>query len=54
MLDHRGAAPRQLPAGHSCDPGSGHNPVQDHMEVLEDTGLVTDATLDDVASTVPK
>ncbi|UQA97392.1 DUF4142 domain-containing protein [Streptomyces halobius] len=28
--------------------------VQDHMEVLEDTGLVTDATLDDVASAVPK
>ncbi|MFJ4529181.1 MULTISPECIES: hypothetical protein [Streptomyces] len=31
-----------------------NNTVQDHMEVLEDTGLVTDATLDDVASTVPK
>ncbi|WP_435241198.1 DUF4142 domain-containing protein [Streptomyces cucumeris] len=28
--------------------------VNDHMEVLEDTGLVTDAVLDDVASTVPK
>ncbi|MFE3579642.1 DUF4142 domain-containing protein [Streptomyces vinaceus] len=28
--------------------------VQDHMDVLEDTGLVTDATLDDVASTIPK
>nr|WP_275405971.1 MULTISPECIES: DUF4142 domain-containing protein [unclassified Streptomyces] len=31
-----------------------NNTVQDHMEVLEDTGLVTDATLDDVASTIPK
>ncbi|MCM9083078.1 DUF4142 domain-containing protein [Streptomyces virginiae] len=28
--------------------------VQDHMDVLEDTGLVTDAILDDVASTIPK
>ncbi|WKV70513.1 DUF4142 domain-containing protein [Streptomyces sp. PCS3-D2] len=28
--------------------------VQDHMDVLEDTGLVTDATLDDVASSIPK
>ncbi|MEU8680277.1 DUF4142 domain-containing protein [Streptomyces sp. NPDC048611] len=28
--------------------------VQDHMSVLEDTGLVTDDTLDDVASTIPK
>ncbi|MFF4260785.1 MULTISPECIES: DUF4142 domain-containing protein [Streptomyces] len=28
--------------------------VQDHMDVLEDTGLVTDATLDDVASTIAK
>ncbi|WP_431961975.1 DUF4142 domain-containing protein [Actinacidiphila sp. bgisy160] len=27
--------------------------VQDHMEVLEDTGLVTDATLEDVASSIP-
>ncbi|MFE0192032.1 DUF4142 domain-containing protein [Streptomyces sp. NPDC058989] len=31
-----------------------NNTVQDHMDVLEDTGLVTDATLDDVASTIPK
>ncbi|MFU9038484.1 MULTISPECIES: DUF4142 domain-containing protein [Streptomyces] len=31
-----------------------NNTVQDHMEVLEDTGLVKDATLDDVASTIPK
>ncbi|WP_254885726.1 DUF4142 domain-containing protein [Streptomyces sp. NA02950] len=31
-----------------------NNTVNDHMEVLEDTGLVTDAVLDDVASTVPK
>lgn len=28
--------------------------VQDHMDVLEDTGLVTDATLDDIASTIAK
>ncbi|MFJ8676984.1 DUF4142 domain-containing protein [Streptomyces sp. NPDC093589] len=31
-----------------------NNTVQDHMDVLEDTGLVTDATLNDVASTIPK
>lgn len=31
-----------------------NNTVQDHMDVLEDTGLVKDSTLDDVASTVPK
>ncbi|WP_329438756.1 DUF4142 domain-containing protein [Streptomyces sp. NBC_01426] len=31
-----------------------NNTVQDHMDVLEDTGLVTDATLDDVAASVPK
>ncbi|MGW2407020.1 DUF4142 domain-containing protein [Streptomyces sp. NPDC001739] len=31
-----------------------NNTVQDHMDVLEDTGLVKDATLDDVASTIPK
>ncbi|MFF7410512.1 DUF4142 domain-containing protein [Streptomyces lydicus] len=31
-----------------------NNTVQDHMDVLEDTGLVRDATLDDVASTIPK
>ncbi|MGG7569285.1 DUF4142 domain-containing protein [Streptomyces sirii] len=31
-----------------------NNTVQDHMDVLEDTGLVTDATLEDVASTIPK
>ncbi|MCZ4125740.1 DUF4142 domain-containing protein [Streptomyces sp. H39-S7] len=31
-----------------------NNTVQDHMEVLEDTGLVTDATLDSVAATIPK
>ncbi|MER6305432.1 DUF4142 domain-containing protein [Streptomyces sp. NPDC001657] len=31
-----------------------NNTVQDHMNVLEDTGLVKDATLDDVASTIPK
>lgn len=31
-----------------------NNTVQDHMDVLEDTGLVTEATLDDVASTIPK
>ncbi|MFG3116746.1 DUF4142 domain-containing protein [Streptomyces sp. NPDC048197] len=31
-----------------------NNTVQDHMDVLEDTGLVSDATLDDVASTIPK
>ncbi|MFI0904474.1 DUF4142 domain-containing protein [Streptomyces sioyaensis] len=31
-----------------------NNTVQDHMDVLEDTGLVTDGTLDDVASTIPK
>ncbi|MFI2259750.1 DUF4142 domain-containing protein [Streptomyces tubercidicus] len=31
-----------------------NNTVQDHMEVLEDTGLVTDDTLDDVASAIPK
>ncbi|MGW7486367.1 DUF4142 domain-containing protein [Streptomyces sp. NPDC054786] len=31
-----------------------NNTVQDHMDVLEDTGLVNDATLDDVASTIPK
>ncbi|MEU8824349.1 DUF4142 domain-containing protein [Streptomyces sp. NPDC048636] len=31
-----------------------NNTVNDHMEVLEDTGLLTDAVLDDVASTVPK
>ncbi|MGW2920763.1 DUF4142 domain-containing protein [Streptomyces angustmyceticus] len=31
-----------------------NNTVQDHMDVLEDTGLVTDTTLDDVASTFPK
>ncbi|MFK0235345.1 DUF4142 domain-containing protein [Streptomyces vinaceus] len=28
--------------------------VQDHMDVLEDTGLVTDSTLDGVASSIPK
>ncbi|WP_234435710.1 DUF4142 domain-containing protein [Streptomyces sp. NRRL F-2747] len=28
--------------------------VQDHMDVLEETGLVTDATLDGVASSIPK
>ncbi|MCM2425012.1 DUF4142 domain-containing protein [Streptomyces sp. RKAG337] len=28
--------------------------VQDHMDVLEDTGLVTDATLDNVAASIPK
>ncbi|MFH8678927.1 DUF4142 domain-containing protein [Streptomyces lydicus] len=31
-----------------------NNTVQDHMDVLEDTGLVRDTTLDDVASTIPK
>ncbi|MER0477917.1 DUF4142 domain-containing protein [Streptomyces sp. Edi2] len=31
-----------------------NNTVQDHMDVLEDTGLVKDSTLDDVASTIPK
>ncbi|WP_277441665.1 DUF4142 domain-containing protein [Streptomyces sp. SPB162] len=31
-----------------------NNTVQDHMEVLEDTGLVTDTTLDSVAATIPK
>ncbi|GAA5614975.1 DUF4142 domain-containing protein [Streptomyces platensis] len=31
-----------------------NNTVQDHMDVLEDTGLVTETTLDDVASTIPK
>ncbi|QZY14820.1 DUF4142 domain-containing protein [Streptomyces decoyicus] len=31
-----------------------NNTVQDHMDVLEDTGLVTDATLDDVASAIPE
>ncbi|MFD8542237.1 DUF4142 domain-containing protein [Streptomyces sp. NPDC059649] len=31
-----------------------NNTVQDHMDVLEDTGLVKDATLDEVASTIPK
>ncbi len=31
-----------------------NNTVQDHMDVLEDTGLVRDVTLDDVASTIPK
>jgi predicted outer membrane protein len=31
-----------------------NNTVMDHMEVLEDTGLLTDAVLDDVAASVPK
>ncbi len=31
-----------------------NNTVQDHMDVMEDTGLVKDSTLDDVASTIPK
>ncbi|MFF4953264.1 hypothetical protein [Streptomyces chattanoogensis] len=31
-----------------------NNTVQGHMDVLEDTGLVTDTTLDDVAATIPK
>ncbi|MEU7433458.1 DUF4142 domain-containing protein [Streptomyces sioyaensis] len=31
-----------------------NNTVQDHMDALEDTGLVKDSTLDDVASTIPK
>lgn len=31
-----------------------NNTVMDHMEVLEDTGLVTDAVLDDVGASVPK
>ncbi|MCZ4102470.1 MULTISPECIES: DUF4142 domain-containing protein [Streptomyces] len=31
-----------------------NNTVQDHMDVLEDTGLVRDTTLDDIASTIPK
>ncbi|MFI0153362.1 DUF4142 domain-containing protein [Streptomyces lydicus] len=31
-----------------------NNTVQDHMDVLEDTGLVRDATLDAVASTIPQ